>query len=130
MKHFGIFALAIPLFIAPGLHAAGETSGGAQAQTEKQKGKPPARRSVPARLPDTIAVPPPATQPGQPAISLPRPAPPAQPAQADRPIPLTACDAGGCRDTAGNQYNSGAGNTYLNSAGRPCTRHQGWMQCF
>ncbi|RJG02553.1 hypothetical protein D3878_14030 [Noviherbaspirillum sedimenti] len=55
---------------------------------------------------------------------------PPQAVRPERPVPLTGCDPGGCRDAAGNRYNNGAGSTYLNDAGRLCTRNGTWMQCF
>jgi hypothetical protein len=136
MNHPGILALALALPLpAPG-HCAGAAPDRLRAQQaphtqvgDKKQALPP-RRSVPARIPETLIVPSTTTQvplARPPSTTTPRPAPPAQ---ADRPSPLTGCDPGGCWDSGGNRYNGGAGNTYLNGAGKLCTRNGAWMQCF
>lgn len=64
--------------------------------------------------------------PGRPpAVSMPQAnvTPPA-------PAPITSCDAGGCWSSGGGRYQSGAGNTYFDNAGKLCQRQGAWMQCF
>lgn len=63
-----------------------------------------------------------ATQPAPPIVA------PSQPAAG--PAIIGICDAGGCWDNRANRYNGGAGNTYLNSNGRPCHQVGQTMQCF
>ncbi|TCS37519.1 hypothetical protein EDC30_104323 [Paucimonas lemoignei] len=95
-----------------------------------QQEPPQPRRRVPAIVPPTVTPPgsttlwpmsrPSTTQPSRPAPSM----------QPDRPATVTGCDPVGCWDGSGNRYNSGGGTTYLNKAGKLCTRNGAWMQCF
>jgi hypothetical protein len=100
----------------------------ASPSTSNNKQEPAPRRSTPAIIPETLITPTTTT-----LSSLPRqPAAPrsTQPVQPNRPVPVTGCDPGGCWDSGGNRYNSAAGNTYSNKAGKLCTRNGTWMQCF
>lgn len=45
-----------------------------------------------------------------------------------RPKIIASCDHGGCWDTSGNRYNSGAGNTFFSSNGA-CRKTGNQMQC-
>ena len=83
--------------------------------------KVPPRRAVPQvieRVPPVA----PAARTGVPVIvppvNIPAPAP-----------AITGCDAGGCRDSAGNRYD-GSNGVYLNGSGRQCQRTGTSMQCF
>ena len=132
----GILALVFMLHFPVPLHAASEaptTLRPEQAPSSAAKAKktaPVPRRRVPAITPTAPAVPSTTTQTTvlrQPATSMPRPVPSVQ---EDRPAAVTGCDPGGCWDASGNRYNSGAGSTYMNNAGKLCTRSGAWMQCF
>ncbi|HCY63884.1 MAG TPA: hypothetical protein DHV59_13870 [Oxalobacteraceae bacterium] len=138
MNHAGILALALAFSLAFYLpaqgHCANVTPDSRRVQpapSSTKKEQPPPRRRVPALAPETLAIPTTTTLAStsrqSPANAMPRPA---QPVPADRPVPVTGCDPGGCWDGSGNRYNSGAGNTYLNNAGKLCTRNGTWMQCF
>jgi hypothetical protein len=137
MNRPGIFLLALLLQCPARVCSASEAPESARAQqvpqtqTRKKPNAPAPRRRVPAISPETLAAPTTTTQatiPRQPEMhAIPRAS---QSPPADRPTPVTGCDPGGCWDTGGNRYNSGAGNTYLNNAGKLCTRNGAWMQCF
>lgn len=90
--------------------------------------RPEAATTVPQReYPPTIGrVPLPAFPPA-PATPAAAVAPPSAVPRA--PVPVTACDAGGCW-SAGERYQGGAGNTYLDRNGRLCQGNGIWMQCF
>lgn len=51
--------------------------------------------------------------------------PPSPPGQAN----VASCDRGGCWDTSGNRYNSGAGGTMFRSDGKACTKNGSQFQC-
>lgn len=83
--------------------------------------KVPLRRAVPQvieRVPPVA----PAARTGVPVIVPPVNIPAPPPA-------ITGCDAGGCRDSAGNRYD-GSNGVYLNGSGRQCQRTGTSMQCF
>ena len=99
-------------------------------------------RSEPAQQRQEAVV----TQPaaGTPHLAAPEPVRPAAPATAPRivvpavptppsvsspPAPVTACDPGGCW-SAGERYQGGTGDTYLDRNGRLCRGSGGWMQCY
>lgn len=102
-----------------------------------------ARKATPASKPvqrrrsvqQIIAtVPPPAVAPSYgPVLTLPPPAPaPAgvPPVYPPPPAQVGACTGGQCMDAAGNTYNTGIGNSGVNSQGRLCTRTGTTVQCF
>lgn len=85
--------------------------------------QPKARRAVTAIIPTMPARPVPraATAPPLP------PSPPLR--QAPRPVPVTACDAGGCYDAAGVRHTGAGGNTTISPSGQLCLRNGVWLQC-
>lgn len=90
------------------------------------------RPRAPPRLTDEdikgMLHPPPALdRPSQP------PAPPAAPSRplpppVSQPLPITGCDANGCRDAAGNRYN-GWGQGMIRSDGKLCQQIGNLMHC-
>jgi hypothetical protein len=85
--------------------------------------QPKARRAVTAILPAMPARPVPRT-----AVAPPLPpSPPLR--QAPRPVPVTACDAGGCYDAAGVRHTGAGGNATISPSGQLCLRDGVWLQC-
>lgn len=87
----------------------------------KKKTAPP-RRAVPLvieRVPPVA----PAARTGVPVVVPPLNMPSPPPA-------VSGCDAGGCRDSAGNRYNGGNNGVYLDGSGRQCQRVGTSLQCF
>lgn len=46
------------------------------------------------------------------------------------PLPVNACDSGGCRDASGMRHDGGVGNATLDANGRVCHRNGAFLQCF
>lgn len=128
MTSFRLVLLPLLVWVSMSAGAASEERALRQQHTAPgNKTRVPARRSVPAIPPATVATTPPVTVP---LVSSRPPPVSTLPAQPNRPLPVTGCDPGGCWDTGGNRYNNSAGNTYLNNAGRLCTREGAWIHCF
>ncbi len=122
--HFPAVILLAPFALLLPMHSqAAERSGIAAEPIQEQQA--PQRRRVPALPGGTVASSPTTTQRMAPVPVMP------QPAQPDKPQPLTGCDPGGCWDTGANRYHGGGNHpSYLNNAGRLCQRNGAWMQCF
>jgi hypothetical protein len=58
------------------------------------------------------------------------PAPAASPGGLPAPATITGCVGNQCNDTSGKRYQTGVGNTALDSNGHLCTRNGQTMQCF
>jgi hypothetical protein len=91
--------------------------------------KAPRRRSV-QQVITTVPPPPIAGEPYRPSLSprasaAPVPAPVSPP-----PAQINSCQGGQCTDAAGSSYNTGVGNSAINSQGRLCNRVGTTMQCF
>jgi hypothetical protein len=85
--------------------------------------QPSARHAVTAIIPAMPARPVPRT-----AVAPPLPpSPPLR--QAQRPVPVTACDAGGCYDAAGVRHGAAGGNATISPSGQLCLRDGAWLQC-
>ena len=86
---------------------------------------PARRRAVPQSVGPMLRSPAPVRTDGvHPAASQTRPQAPTA------PVPLNACDTGGCRDAAGSRYNGGIGNATVAPDGKVCNRNGTWLQCF
>lgn len=95
-----------------------------QVQPDVTKTVPPApQREYPATI-GRVPLPVFPAAPPTPATTV---APPSAVPRA--PVPVTACDPGGCW-SAGERYQGGAGSTYLDRNGRLCQSNGIWMQCF
>lgn len=92
-------------------------------RSQQEPVKMPERKEhLPQFESERLHEPPPTTVPR--AVVPPSVAPPAS-----GPAPLSGCDPGGCW-SAGERYNGGTGDTFLNRQGRLCQRNGAWMQCF
>lgn len=94
---------------------------------EELKAQSEARRRAQLRNRERIHASPPIPPPVQQRQASPLPSVPANPVA---PPVTTSCDAGGCWDNNANRYNGGAGNVYLDRAGKTCHRVGVTMQCF
>lgn len=98
-----------------------------RARIESEKARLAARNGTGSRIPYQIQMAPAPSSSLAPAIIV---QPPVFSMPPPTPTVIAPCDQGGCFDAAGNRYNGGSANTYLNSAGKPCVKVGSAMQCF
>jgi hypothetical protein len=114
---------------APAAKSSQPASAAAAAGRGAPNPKAPRRRSV-QQVITTVPPPPIAGEPYRPSLSprasaAPVPAPVSPP-----PAQINSCQGGQCTDAAGSSYNTGVGNSAINSQGRLCNRVGTTMQCF
>jgi hypothetical protein len=133
MRMHAVWVFLILFFQLPGCAFAqtGKCQPSEKNRTEcvkELKDQSEARRRAQLRNRERVQVLPSAPLPQRQAA--PQPIQPSQPSVPAAPPVTTSCDAGGCWDSNANRYSRGAGNVYLDRAGKPCHLVGATMQCF